>query len=85
MSGFEIQPRYLTPKQAASYLGLSVYSVYRLIGRRAIPFVALHPSTKSSGGQRRPSVRLDIEALNAWMKKQTVKACADYVDERTAK
>jgi excisionase family DNA binding protein len=82
-----VQPfsqRYLSPKQAAGYLGLSVFSVYRLIERRAIPFVPLFPSgTAAHAG--RPSVRFDIDALDTWMKKQTVKPAADYVDERSAK
>jgi excisionase family DNA binding protein len=76
------QNRYLTAKQAAAYLGLSVFSVYRLVERRAIPFVPLYPSG-SAGKAKRPSVRFDIEALHHWMKKQTVKPAAEYVDERT--
>lgn len=72
--------RYLTPKLAAAYLSMSVFSIYRLIARRAIPFIPLHPS---SGTARRSSVRFDIEALDAWMKRQTVKSSGQYVDERT--
>jgi len=80
-----IRPRYLTPKQAAAYLGLSVFSVYRLVERRAIPFVPLYPSGRTAPNAGRPSVRFDIEALDAWMKKQTVKSSANYVDERSIK
>ena len=80
-----IRPRYLTPKQAAAYLGLSVFSVYRLVERRAVPFVPLYPSGNKGKPSKRPSVRLDIEALDAWMKKQTVKSSAEFVDERATK
>jgi hypothetical protein len=80
-----VRPRYLSPKQAATYLGLSIFSIYRLIERRAIPFVPLYPSAKAGQPTRRPSVRLDIHALDAWMRKQTVRSAADYVDERIMK
>ena len=77
--------RYLNPKQAAQYLGLSVFSVYRLVERRAIPFVPLHPSGARGNPSARPSVRFDIEAIDGWMKRQTVKPLADLIDERTIK
>ena len=79
----EIQQRYLSPKDAAIYLGLSVFSIYRLVERRAIPFVPLYPSGRTAKSTNRPSVRFDIEALNAWMKKQAVRPAAEYIDERT--
>ena len=82
-SPITIHPRYLSPKQAATYLGLSVFSIYRLVERRAIPFVPLYPSGSARKPTKRPSVRFDMEALDSWMKKQTVKATAEYVDERT--
>jgi excisionase family DNA binding protein len=76
--------RYLSPKQAATYLGLSVFSVYRLVERRAIPFIPLFPSGTKAKLVCRPSVRLDREALDVWMRKQTVKPSEEYVDERTS-
>ncbi len=82
-SSITIRPRYLSPKQAASYLGLSVFSIYRLVERRAIPFVPLYPSGNAGKPTKRPSVRFDIEALDSWMRKQTVKPAPEYVDERT--
>ena len=82
-SPITIRPRYLCPKQAATYLSISVFSIYRLVERRAIPFVPLYPSGKAGRPTTRPSVRFDIEALDSWMKKQTVKPAAEYVDERT--
>jgi predicted DNA-binding transcriptional regulator AlpA len=80
-----MRPRYVNPKEAAAYLGLSVFSIYRLVERRAIPFVPLYPSSTSAQAKRRASVRFDIEALDAWMRKQTVKPLAEYIDERTVK
>jgi excisionase family DNA binding protein len=78
-----IRPRYLSPKQAAAYLGLSVFSVYRLVERRALPFIPLHPSGRIA--TKRASVRFDIDALDTWMRKQTIRPARDYVDERTTK
>ena len=73
--------RYLTAKAAAEYLGLSVFSIYRLVERRAIPFIPLYPSGPK---RRRASVRFDMEALDLWMKKHTVKPSAQFVDEAAA-
>jgi len=81
----DIRQRYLSPKEAAIYLGLSVFSIYRLIERRAIPFVPLYPSGCARATLTRSSVRFDVEALDVWMKKQTVKPAVEYVDERTMK
>ena len=79
----EIGHRYLSPKQAAQYLGVSVFSIYRLIERRAIPFIPLHPSRSRADPMSRASVRFDLHVLDAWMRKQTVKSQAEHVDERT--
>ena len=79
----ERKPRYISAKQAAVYLGISVYSVYRLVERRAIPFVPLHPSGIGAGG--RPSVRLDVHELDAWMQRQTVKPLAEFIDATSPK
>src|ERR1700730_5135341 len=78
-----IEARYLSPKQAARYLGLSVFSIYRLIERRAIPFIPLYPSGTKTTSSSRASVRFDSQALDAWMSKQTVKPSPEYIDERT--
>lgn len=74
-----VQARYVNTKQAAAYLAVSVFSVYRLIERRAIPFIPLHPSGENETG--RGSVRFDLHALDAWMQKQTVKPLANFIDE----
>jgi len=75
--------RYVSPKEAARYLGLSVFSIYRLVQRRAIPFIPLHPSGSRTNPVSRASVRFDLQALDTWMKKCTVRPSAEYVDERT--
>jgi predicted DNA-binding transcriptional regulator AlpA len=80
-----LRQRYVSPKQAAAYLGLSVFSIYRLIERRAIPFIPLFPSGLRPTHSGRASVRFDVETLDAWMRKQIVKSAAEHVDERTAK
>jgi len=76
---FSAQTRYVSARQAAAYLGISVFSVYRLVERRAIPFIPLHPSGEIHTG--RPSVRFDLQALDSWMQKQTVKPLANFIDE----
>ncbi|MBZ5634899.1 MAG: helix-turn-helix domain-containing protein [Acidobacteriia bacterium] len=74
-----VQSRYISAKQAAAYLGISVFSVYRLVERRAIPFIPLRPSGAQETG--RASVRFDLHALDNWMQKQTVKPLANFIDE----
>ena len=77
-----IRGRYVGTRQAAHYLGLSVFSVYRLVERRAIPFVPLYPSGSSRKASHRPSVRFDLEALDLWMRKQTVRPATEYAEGR---
>jgi len=80
-----IQARYLTAKEAAAYLGLSVFSVYRLVERRAVPFIPIHPSGARTVGAGRASIRFDMQALDAWMQKLAVKPLAAFVDELPSK
>ena len=80
-----ISPRYLNARQAARYLSLSIFSIYRLVERRAIPFVPLYPSGKARETSPRSSIRFDIEALDFWMKSQTIKSLGEHIDERTSK
>ena len=68
-----IVTRYFTPKEAAAYLGLSVWSLYRLVGRRKIPFIPLRPSRTGSNAGR-ISIRFDVVELDRWMHKQAVRA-----------
>lgn len=69
-----IAARYLTCEQAATYLALSKWSLYRLVNQRQIPFIPLKPSITPSQGAKRPTLRFDIRALDAWMENQTVKS-----------
>jgi predicted DNA-binding transcriptional regulator AlpA len=75
--------RYLAPKDAAAYLSLSVWSLYRLVERRAIPFIPLRPSADGSHAQGRASLRFDVAALDAWMRKQTVRPVSEAIDPRS--
>lgn len=79
----QIDARYLTAKQAAKYLGISVFSVYRLVERRAVPFIPLHPS--KAGFRHRPAIRFDVHALDSWMRAQTVRPVTTFVDELSPK
>jgi predicted DNA-binding transcriptional regulator AlpA len=74
-----VQARYVNARHASAYLGISVFSVYRLVERRAIPFIPLHPSGAKEAG--RASVRFDLRALDVWMQKQMVKPLANFIDE----
>jgi excisionase family DNA binding protein len=79
-----VKPRYLTPKQAAQYLGLSVFSVYRLVNRRVLPFIPVRPTAEGTSSKRRALLRFDIQALDAWMKKQAVRPIVEAIDDRGA-
>jgi len=68
-----IKNRYLNAKTAATYLGLSVWSLYRLVDHRAIPFIPLRPSHAGNVRAGRVSLRFDVNALDSWMKRQMVK------------
>ena len=74
-----VEHRYVNAKSAAVYLGVSVFSVYRLIERRAIPFIPLHPSGAKENG--RASVRFDLHVLDSWMQRQAVKPLVNFIDD----
>jgi predicted DNA-binding transcriptional regulator AlpA len=71
-----IKARYVDIKGAAAYLSISIYSLYRFVERRAIPFTPLYPS----GTRGKPSLRFDCEALDAWMRKQMVRPVAEQIE-----
>jgi len=75
-----IKARYLDAKKASAYLGLSVWSLYRLVDHRAIPFIPLRPSNAGNTKMGRVSLRFDLEALDCWMRRQTVKPVSPPVD-----
>lgn len=58
--------RYLTIEQAADYLQVSRWSLYKLVQRRRVPFI---PVTVDS---EKPILRFDSRALDAWMAKKAV-------------
>jgi hypothetical protein len=72
--------RYLSAKEAAAHLGFSVFSIYRLVERRAIPFIPVCPSGTRGQAASRPSIRFDVRALDAWMQKRVVRPLATFVD-----
>jgi predicted DNA-binding transcriptional regulator AlpA len=63
--------RYLTAKEVAQYLRISVYTVYKLVERRQIPFIPLNLS--DSAEPRRNLVRFDREKIDEWMAKRAVR------------
>jgi hypothetical protein len=69
----QIAPRYLTPRQAAAYLNVSVWTIYRLVEQRQIPFIPLTAVQKSSSAKKRPSLRFDVKALDRWMEQRAIK------------
>lgn len=75
-----VVPRYLSPRQAATYLGMSVWSLYRLVSRRAVPFIPLRPGRRGVSSSGRASLRFDSVALDSWMRRQTIKVVDDSVD-----
>ena len=48
-------------KEVASYVGLSVHTVYAMVSQRRIPYVKVGRLTK-----------FDVRALDAWIKQHTV-------------
>lgn len=57
------QQRLFSPAQAAAVLGIGRTKVYELIGRQELP--VLHIGR---------SVRIPIEAIDAWIKRQLAEA-----------
>ncbi len=68
----DVQKRYLTAQQAADYLSLSVWTVYRKVEHRQIPFVSLGCAGGDPARRKKPIIRFDIKALDRWMEQQTI-------------
>jgi excisionase family DNA binding protein len=68
--------RLLTAVEVGEYLGKSPGSIYQMATRRQIPFVKIGGST-----------RFDIHAIDAWIKKNSVKPVdvEDIICELTGK
>ncbi|GKS62893.1 hypothetical protein YTPLAS72_01970 [Nitrospira sp.] len=56
-----IERRLLTIQEASRYTGLSVHTLYTMVGQRRVPHVKL--------GRL---VKFDREALEKWIKQQTI-------------
>lgn len=69
--------RYMTTRQAAQYLHVSPKTLYRLVGRRSIPFIPL--TTLGNGGK--PALRFDRVALDAWMGRRQVKPISQALQD----
>nr|WP_281721756.1 helix-turn-helix domain-containing protein [Nitrosomonas nitrosa] len=62
-----IERRLLTIPEAAQYTGLSVHTLYAMVSQRRVPYVKL--------GRL---VKFDREALEKWIKQQTVMPVAKW-------
>ena len=64
------EKRYLTIQELASYLGVSRWSLYKLVQRRKIPFI---PLTFDGGGENgKCIVRFDVQEIDRWLKRKSV-------------
>lgn len=61
MTTHNAAPRLLTIKEAAAYTGLAVSTLYKMTGRRQIPYIKMGSLLK-----------FDLAALDKWIKDQTV-------------
>jgi predicted DNA-binding transcriptional regulator AlpA len=59
--------RLLTEKQAAEYLGVSVYLLQRMRSR------GMGPDYVRVGGRKGRAIRYSLDALDAWIEQNTVK------------
>ena len=68
MGNKTIQPAHqlITIKEAARYTGLSICTLYTMVGQRRIPFVKV--------GRL---VKFNVPALDEWLRKQTVMPMPD--------
>jgi len=69
-----LAPRFLNISTASNYLGLSKWSLYRMVENRQIPFIPLSPSGTAGSKTKRPTLRFDRLALDRWMEAQTIPA-----------
>lgn len=61
--------RYLTVEEAGDYLGISRWSIYKMVDRRLLPFIPI--SAEDNPGK--PLLRFDRLALDGWMTAKTIK------------
>jgi excisionase family DNA binding protein len=61
--------RFMDISELADYLGLSRWTVYKLINHRRLPFIPVSKRT----------LRFDRLKIDQWMEKQTVKTVVECV------
>jgi hypothetical protein len=65
--------RYLTVMEAAAYLRVSRWSLYKLVQRRLIPYISLTTSENSCDSpSSKAIVRFDTTALDKWLAKKAI-------------
>ena len=62
-----IAPRYITLREAASYLSLSTKSLYRMVDARTIPFSQISITPRIPGAPKRVHYRFDRVKLDTFM------------------
>lgn len=63
--------RYLSTNELSDYLGISKWSLYKLVQRRSIPFIPIVIEGSGKGAGKN-LVRFDILEIDKWMKKRAV-------------
>lgn len=70
------EKRYLNIQELAEYLGVSRWSLYKLVQRRRIPFIPF--TVENSSEPKKNLVRFDLKEIDRWMAKRSVKPIKDY-------
>ncbi len=63
--------RYLSILELAEYIGVSRWSLYKLVQRRRIPFIPI--VIDGSPEQGKNLVRFDVQEIDKWMSRRAVK------------
>lgn len=66
----DLERRYLTIHEVAQYVGLSRWTIYSLVKRRAIPFIPLS----------KQALRFDRASIDDWMSKKEVKGLKEHLE-----
>jgi excisionase family DNA binding protein len=64
-----IAPRLLNIQQVATYLGLSVHTVYKFVSQRKIPHIKIGKLLK-----------FDRQEIDRWIASHAVKACRSFAN-----
>ncbi|MBU2572750.1 MAG: helix-turn-helix domain-containing protein [Elusimicrobia bacterium] len=69
----KINKRYLTILEATEYLGVSRWSLYKLVQRRLVPFIPIATNVDSYNHViGKAIIRFDIQTLDKWMAKNAI-------------